>query len=468
MVSIDLPLASSASASPLAMFKKLQKLAEQNTAKSADAARNDEINAAMRDVRNSSTRVRNAQIKTDNAQVVNDALYFRNRAATAQTVDELLNDDRALKVIARATGLGDLYLFNRDRLRDVLKSDLNDPNSAARQGSVKELEAARKFDFGRAGGVLDANGNALTIDGQGVVRNDGTGNPFEAGLSKLKNLVITNSGTAGVGGDGALLKLGDLAKTVADDFTRVNTRALLAEEQAPSKASGGYDLDSPEFQRFRSRTDIQREVDYYKENIKNIKSTEDFFSDSRLVRFALTAYDLESEALNKGKIRKILESDLSDQNSLANRFQDPRFKQMAEDFNVFMFKELNIKSTAMVDKIVGKYEQVKYEQSLDEAAPGVRAALEFSRRAKDVTKTVQLLGDSVLREVITVANNIPKELAIQEVSSQVTALERKVDVKKFSDSGEIDRIVQRYLINKESQSSGIAGGKGGYLLGLFG
>jgi len=467
MVSFDLPLANSASASPLTMYKKLQKLAEENTAQSADDARKEEINAALRDVRNSATRVRNAQIKTDNAQVVSDSLYFRNRAATAQSVDELLNDDRALKVIANATGLGDLYLFNRDRLRAVLKSDLTDPNSVARQGSVKELEAARKFDFGRTGGVLDSNGNALTIDAQGVVRNDGSGSAFEAGLSKLKNLVITNSGTAAAGGDGALLKLGDLAKTVADDFTRLKTRALLAEEQAPSKTNTTYDLDSPEFQRFRNRSDIQREVDYYKENIKNIKSVEDFFGDSRLVRFALSAYDLESEALNKGKIRKILESDLSDQNSLANRFQDPRFQEMAKDFNVFMFKELNMKSTAMVDKVVSRYEQTKYEQSLDETAPGVRAALEFSRRAKDVTRTVQLLGDSVLREVITVANNIPKELAIQEVTSQVTALERKVDVSKFKDSSEVDKIVQRYLINKESQNSGI-GGAGSYILGLFG
>lgn len=466
MVSFDLPLAGSGTASPMAVYKKLQKLAEQNNASATKDAEQEKINATLRETRNAAIRVRNAQIKSGNAEVVNDAQYFRNRAATAQSVDELLNDNRALKVIANATGLGDLYLFNRDRLRAVLKSDLSDPNSVARQGTVKELEAARKFDFGRIGGVQDANGNALTIDGDGVVRNDGTGNAFEAGLSKLKNLVITNSGQAAVGGDGALLKLGDLAKTVADAFSKASTKALLSEEKAPEKKDTGYDLESPEFQRYRNRTDIKREADYYRENIKNIKSVDDFFADGRLVRFALTAYDLETEAPNKGKIRKILESDLTDQNSLANRFQDPRFKQMAEDFNVFTFKELNLKSQASVDRVVSQYEQVKYEQSLDESAPGVRAALEFSRRAKDVTKTVQLLGDSVLREVITVANNIPKELAIQEVSSQVTALERKVDVKKFADSAEVDKIVQRYLINKESQSSG--SGSGNYLLSLFG
>src|SRR3546814_9115614 len=90
----------------------------------------------------------------------------------------------------------------------------------------------------------------------------------------------------------------------------------------------------------------------------------------------------------------------------------------------------------------------------------------FERRIKDVTQTVQLLGDSVLREVVTVANNIPKELAYQETDAQVAALEKRVDLKNLkSDQGEIDKLVLRYLTFKDADGTGSSQS---YLLNLFG
>ncbi len=466
MASIELPSASSSGISPYVLYRKLQQTAEQNASSTPNTSTQDAVNKQLLDVRNATIRMRNTQAKADNALVVSDTAYFQNRIASASTVNELLNDDRVLRVIANANGLGDLFTFNKQRLKDVLLSDLSDPNSVARQGTTKELELAKKFNFGATGNVVDINANPVTVDSTGKVRNDGTGTPLEAGLAKVKNLVLNANGAAAINTNGSVMQNGNLAAATATAYSSAKTRTLEKELTLPaSSTSNNYEFDGPEFQRFRNRNDIQREADYFKANIKNIKSVDDFFNDKRLLRFTLAAYDLESEAANIGKIRKILESDLTDQNSLANRFQDTRFKTMAADLNIGGLKELLLKSDSTVNKLVTKYEQVKYEQSLDEQAPGVRAAIEFKRRAKDITQTVQLLGDGVLREVITVANNIPKELAIQEVGSQVTAIERKLDVKSLKDSGEVDKIVMRYLTNKSAASTS---GTGSYLLGLFG
>jgi hypothetical protein len=466
MVSIDIPTSSSSGISPYAMYRKLQQTAEKNAANTGTTSTQDAVNKQLLDARNAAIRVRNSQTKVDNALTVSDATYFKNRVASATSVASLVNDDRVLRVLANANGLGDLFLFNKQRLKDVLTSDLTNPNSTARQGSTKELELAKKYNLGALGNLTDVNGAAVTVDANGKVQNNGTGTPLEAGLAKLKNLVVNNSGFVTLNSDGSVLQVGNAAGATADAFTKVKTKAIEKELTLPAATvSTAYEYDGPEFQRFRTRVDVQREEEYFKTAVKGVKSVEDFFADKRLMRFVLSAYDLESEQFNTGKIRQILESDLSDPNSLANRFQDPRFKQLAEDLNFAAFKEIKLKTTATVDKIVGKYERVKYEQSLDEQAPGVRAAIEFKRRAKDVTQTLQLLGDSVLREVVTVANNIPKQLAIQEVDSQVTALERKVDVKKFKDAAEVDKMVVRYLTNKAAESSG---GSGSYLLNLFG
>lgn len=466
MASIEIPSASSSGLSPYTLYRRLQQTAEQNANTTPSTATQDAVNKQLLDVRNSTIRMRNTQAKADNALVVSDSAYFQNRAAGATSVSSLINDDRVLRVIANANGLGELFTFNKQRLKDVLLSDLSNPNSVARQGTTKELELAKKFNLGATGGLVDTSGNTVTVDATGKVQNNGSGTPLEAGLVKLKNLVLNASGAVALNPDGSVLQVGKLAEKVATDFSKAKTKALEKELTLPATSgSKAYEFDGPEFQRFRARTDIQREEEYFKSNIKTIKSVDDFFNDKRLLRFTLAAYDLESEVTNIGKIRKILESDLTDPDSLANRFEDTRFKQLAADLNMGALKEVLLKSETTVNNIVTKYERVKYEQSLDEQAPGVRAAIEFKRRASNITQTVQLLGDSVLREVITVANNIPKELAIQEVSSQVTALERKVDVKKFKDSAEVDKMVMRYLTNKSAESTG---GSGSYLLGLFG
>src|SRR3546814_9744675 len=119
------------------------------------------------------------------------------------------------------------------------------------------------------------------------------------------------------------------------------------------------------------------------DNIGSVKTEDDLFKNTRLVNFILKAYDLESDEQYPGKIRQILDSDLTDVNSLANRFQDPRYQQLAKDFDFFNSGTTKLTSSSTVDSIVNKYQQTSYEQNLDEQAPGVRVAIEFERRLKE-------------------------------------------------------------------------------------
>src|SRR3546814_2953770 len=69
----------------------------------------------------------------------------------------------------------------------------------------------------------------------------------------------------------------------------------------------------------------------------DVCSSDLLFDNQRLLNFVLKSYGLESEAQYPGKIRKIIESDLTDINSLANRFQDPRYQQLTKDLSVAVF-----------------------------------------------------------------------------------------------------------------------------------
>ncbi len=404
-----------ATQSAVAVYKRLQKTAEENEAKSDESSSSSALDEQIRAMQNAAITARNKVYASDNEQVETDAQYLESLASSGATAEDLLNDDRFLRVVAEANGMGELYRVNKERLKAVLSSDLSDANSAARQGSTHELELAKKFNLGAGG-------------------NDG----------------ISSS----------------LASSEADAYREAKTKTLLEEIAAPETSeTEAYEYDSDEYQIFIKRSDVQRDITYFKENIGNVESVDDLFKDTRLLNFVLSAFDLESESANRGKIRKILESDLSDEDSLANRFSDTRFLKMAQALNIAEDGVSTLTSDSMVNSLVDKYQQLEYERHLDEQAPGVRAAIEFSRRIQDATSTVSLLADSVLREVVTVANAIPKEIAYQETEAQVTAVERKVDLDELkSDPDAVEKMVSRYLVLKDSSSTSSSGS---YLLDLF-
>lgn len=78
---------------------------------------------------------------------------------------------------------------------------------------------------------------------------------------------------------------------------------------------------------------ISREMAYYKENISQITTVDEFLDDDRLYNYAMKAYGLEELTYAKGLMRQVLESDLNDENSFANLLEDTRYKNMAAAFD---------------------------------------------------------------------------------------------------------------------------------------
>lgn len=77
---------------------------------------------------------------------------------------------------------------------------------------------------------------------------------------------------------------------------------------------------------------VQRETTYFKENIGSISSAEEFVNDTRILRYGLAAYGLEEELFKTAFIQQILESDLTNPESAANRVTDPRWRSFTTAF----------------------------------------------------------------------------------------------------------------------------------------
>ena len=65
-----------------------------------------------------------------------------------------------------------------------------------------------------------------------------------------------------------------------------------------------------------------------------------------------------------------------------------------------------------------------------------------------------MLGDPIIRRVVTGALGLPREIAIQSVETQARAVASRLDIRKLEDPREIQRLAERYLLSRSGEWSG--------------
>jgi hypothetical protein len=82
-----------------------------------------------------------------------------------------------------------------------------------------------------------------------------------------------------------------------------------------------------------SRADVARDTKYYQDNIGKITSVDQFLKDRRLFSIAMKAHGMDDMTFATAFMRKVLQSDLSDPKSFANKLADTRYAAFAKEFN---------------------------------------------------------------------------------------------------------------------------------------
>lgn len=150
--------------------------------------------------------------------------------------------------------------------------------------------------------------------------------------------------------------------------------------------------------RVAKQTDVSREADYYKANISKVKSVDDFMNDDRLYNYAMKAYGLEDMAYAKAFMRKVLESDLSDSDSFANKLTDTRYKDFAASFN-FNEEKTTAQTSKQIDDLIGIYSSTM--ESEEEKASTETSY--FNAMMGKITNVDELLGNERLRSYVFTA-----------------------------------------------------------------
>jgi hypothetical protein len=193
----------------------------------------------------------------------------------------------------------------------------------------------------------------------------------------------------------------------------------------------------------------------------NITSVNQIFSDPKLLNFILTATGLGDQTQNVGLVKAALLSDPTKKTSVANQLSSSNAKFLSADQTLQLYNGLsNLQDPATIQALITNYQQNTFEQGIAQNDQSVANARYFARNVAQAvqaqsTSTNQafaILGDSVLRTVVTTALGIPPQLANMPVADQAAAITKRINVSQFTNPNFTAQFVSRYLTQVQTNA----------------
>lgn len=197
---------------------------------------------------------------------------------------------------------------------------------------------------------------------------------------------------------------------------------------------------------------VQKSIKNFQSSASEIKSVEDFLADRKTLEFVLTAFGLESELNNPGKLKAIINSDPDDPNSYSNRLADARYGEFTKFLNVENEGFTKLQSADAQTEVIDDYLTNAFEVSIGLESPAAREAVFFLRRINEVDSALEILGDLPLRNIVTTALSLPAQIANQSVLKQQSLIDAKLDFDKLNTldrDGESASKTQLDLVNDD-------------------
>lgn len=203
-----------------------------------------------------------------------------------------------------------------------------------------------------------------------------------------------------------------------------------------------------------------RSIEAFRERIGKVVTVDDLMQDQELYTFVMKAFDLEDQIFGKAMIRKILESDITDKESLVNRLTDPRFKELYKALDFRNEGKVNF-TTYRADwreSMVKRYVERQFINDQAEQNEALGAVLEFRRKAPDLKTWFDVLKDKDLATFMRKALGLPDEMIKLDIDRQAALFKSKIDIAKFKDPVEVEKLVTKFVaITDALDTSRIAG-----------
>ena len=226
--------------------------------------------------------------------------------------------------------------------------------------------------------------------------------------------------------------------------------------QNPILALGSAERNqTAEVKQTAQQTDVKTVMAAFTKAVGSAKSVKDLLANPAVMNVLLTANGMTDQIGYTALATKVLTSNLNDPKSLANTLTDSRWKTLAQTYDFATHGLKAIQDPKVIAAVAQGYAQITWDNAQDSVTPGLSNALAFKSQASTVTSVDQILGNSMLRTVVTTALGIPQQIAFQSLSTQEQVIKNSLDIRKLQDPKFVETFVQRYLIaNNAASSSG--------------
>lgn len=203
---------------------------------------------------------------------------------------------------------------------------------------------------------------------------------------------------------------------------------------------------------------IKRQTDNYLADISKIKSIDDFIKNDKVYRYAMQAFGLDDMIYAKAMVKKVLTEGVEGSGTLANKLNDPRFKELATVFNFKKFGETTTDSADAKQGVVDRFVRLSLESENGQQNEGVKLALYFARKAPSLSSTLGILADKNLLKVAQMALDIPESTGLMDLDKQAAMYAKRIDIADFKDPAKLDKFIVRFTSQWEMANGTSASG----------
>ena len=186
----------------------------------------------------------------------------------------------------------------------------------------------------------------------------------------------------------------------------------------------------------------------FRERIAGITIPAELVGDFEVYGFVMRAFDLEDQIFGKGMIRKVLEADPSDEESLVNRLTDGRFGELHASLAFTTEngpQSPDFSDPIWVDGIVERYYAQVFANTNADQNGTVGTVLHFRSKVDEIDSWYDVLKDEDLTSFFQVALGMPSQLSGLDVDMQKRQLEAKFDLATLSDPKVLARLEAKYV-----------------------
>jgi len=232
---------------------------------------------------------------------------------------------------------------------------------------------------------------------------------------------------------------------------------------------------------FAGSTGVQRNLEYFRENIGEISSAESLVNDRRLLEVALGAFGLSEDINNKFYIRKVLEEGVTDDDAFANRLADKRYAAMAEAFGFDLTPPNTVLST-FPDDIEAAYITREFEVAVGNQDENLRLAIGLERELsalaeRDLSESAAwftIMGTPPLRTIFEGAFGLPAQTGALDIDRQLEIFRDK-SLRDFGTTNPLDLIepdrqeelIRKFLLRSEINAQASLTAPGSVALSLL-